>query len=514
MIVETPAVFRLEGKQRTEHFQSKRKVLGQFFTPDAVARFMVNISRPFHGIAVDPSVGDGTFIKALMVEGYPIVYGVDVDPDVLRQCQAFTGRNLQFIEADALSPLAPKLSEVEGKAHLVIGNPPFSSKFGRINSPALLKEYVLGCQPGKRRARSSQALEVIFLERFIQLAGRGGQISIILPDGVLANPGLQYVRDFLMRDTFIKAVISLPRSIFSHTTSKTHILHLIKKRDIHEKQSFPVVLALADDPEDLPIIQKGIEIREPCNIPFITLKPVKEVIKNLTPEFYHPKHIAFEEELAALPWKRETLGKLLDELKTGGTAYGARHMFAEGGLRYISARTITVLGVDFSREDKYIVQGSPMDVQRGRVKEGDVLMVRVGVGCAGRVTLISGYGDEGVANDYIHIMRSSKINPAYLALFLQSKLGQLQLARRKHGVGTVSLSHGDLKAIEVLMPGNDIEDAFGLRYMKIVKTFRSNLLNGKECTQLLSRYKQLLGEFEQFLLTSVSGRVKVLKEGW
>lgn len=485
------------GKQRTDHFQSKRKVLGQFFTPIEVARFMVNLSRPFYGIAVDPAVGDGTFLKALMTEGYPIIYGVDIDPDILKECQSFLGRNLQLIETDALLPDAPRLSEVEGKAHLVIGNPPFSSKYCRIKDQLLLKKYSLGRRNGKRLPRTSQSLEIIFLERFIQLAGKGGQISIILPDGILANPALQYVRDFVAKTSFIKAVVSLPRGIFHHTTSKTHILHLVKKRDLHEKQQFPVVLAIAEEPRDLHIILKGVEMISPCNIPFMAVKGLNEVIHNLTPEFYHPSYLTTENELANLLWPCIELGELLDELKTGGTRYGNKREFAENGLRYISARTITPLGINFSREERYITPGSRMDLLSWHVRTGDVLLVRVGVGCAGRVTLVTGCGDEGVANDYIHILRSSKIHPGYLALFLQSRFGQLQLEQRKHGVGTVSISKTDLKTIKFPIIDKDKEFYFGKKYEDLVKLF----VTGESNSSIAEQHKKLIAELETFIST-------------
>lgn len=485
------------GKQRVFHFQSKQKVFGQFFTPHAVAQFMVSLSRPFYGIAVDPAVGDGTFLKALMTEGYPIVYGVDIDPEILARCHAYAGRNLQLIQADSLRPGAQKLSELEGRAHLVIGNPPFSSKFGRVTVPGLLGSYALGRRGGTKKAvRRSQALEILFLERFIQLAGKRGQISIILPDGVLANPALQYVRDFVVRETFVKGVVSLPRGLFSHTSSKTHILHLVKKKDVRERQKFPVVLAVAEEAEDLPIIKTGIELLEPSVSPFITLKPVNEVVGNLAPEFHHPLHAELEEELAALPWRCEPLGELLDELRTGGSAYGRDRAFADRGLRYISARTVTWLGIDFSREERFIEPGSRMDVAAGHVRAGDILLVRVGVGCAGRATLVTGLGDKGVANDYIHILRASRVHPGYVALFLQSRLGQRQLARRKHGVGTVSLSHRDLRGVQIPLPGKELQESFGERYRALVEAFVSGR-GGAE--KLSGAHESLLRDLDESL---------------
>jgi len=69
----------------------------------------------------------------------------------------------------------------------VVGNPPFSAKYGRISDKNILDRYELG------RGRRSQAVEVLFLERFIRLARSGGVVGIIIPDGILANTNYEYV---------------------------------------------------------------------------------------------------------------------------------------------------------------------------------------------------------------------------------------------------------------------------------------------------------------------------------
>jgi len=41
-------------------------------------------------------------------------------------------------------------------------------------------------------------------------------MAIVLPDGILTNSSLQYVRDFLMQRCQILAVVSLPGFAFAH----------------------------------------------------------------------------------------------------------------------------------------------------------------------------------------------------------------------------------------------------------------------------------------------------------
>ena len=90
-------------------------------------------------------------------------------------------------------------------------------------------------------------IEVLFLNRFIQLAKPGGWIAVIIPDGILANSQLHYVRGFIAKKTKILAIISLPRDTFKKvgTSAKTNILFL-QKYEKNDKidMDYPVFLAL------------------------------------------------------------------------------------------------------------------------------------------------------------------------------------------------------------------------------------------------------------------------------
>jgi type I restriction enzyme M protein len=59
----------------------------------------------------------------------------------------------------------------------------------------------------------------------------GGKLGIVLPDGVLANSTLGYVRDWILRWARLKAVISLPQATFAPYGAgvKTSILFLEKR---------------------------------------------------------------------------------------------------------------------------------------------------------------------------------------------------------------------------------------------------------------------------------------------
>ena len=78
---------------------------------------------------------------------------------------------------------------------------------------------------------------------------RGGKLLIILDEGVLNTLDYREVRDFIKREFYIKAIISLTRDAFvpvSNTSTKTSILYAIRKEDPDALQREPVFYAHAE----------------------------------------------------------------------------------------------------------------------------------------------------------------------------------------------------------------------------------------------------------------------------
>ena len=50
----------------------------------------------------------------------------------------------------------------------------------------------------------------------IFLSGGTGKLAIVLPDGILNNSSLQYVRDYIEQHYQILAVVSLPQTAFKY----------------------------------------------------------------------------------------------------------------------------------------------------------------------------------------------------------------------------------------------------------------------------------------------------------
>jgi type I restriction enzyme M protein len=110
-----------------------------------------------------------------------------------------------------------------------------------------LEKFALG-KNGKK-TRDNQKTEILFIERCIDFLKSGtGQMAIVLPDGILSNSTLQYVRDFLMERVQILAVISLPQFTFTHFGAgvKSSLVFVRKKDEKENIGRYKIFMAIAE----------------------------------------------------------------------------------------------------------------------------------------------------------------------------------------------------------------------------------------------------------------------------
>lgn len=426
-----------KSNQANKHFSREEKILGQFFTPPEVAEFIVSFALNYISTkrsACDPACGDGVFLSSLINHGLEPL-GIDIDKDVITLLSEDIKKYVRI--ENGLT------SSEEKKFDLVVGNPPFSSKYGRVQGD-ILKKFELGEQT------SSQAIEILFLEKFIKLCSKDGVIGVILPHGIFSDLRLSYVRRYIRDRLSIIAVISLPRNIFrsngNKTSSKTCIL--IGKKDIipHNRK---IVFASIDSIDEL--LKKDIK-----------RKTNASPNEFLYPEFYLEKN----QILDGLPKLKEFKVEIIQ----GSTKYGEKRSFFTTGIPFISAKTVTSLGIDFSRDKKFIKSGSIMDNKKAHVDIGDVVFVRVGVGCIGRTAVITKEDEKGIADDWTYIFRvkDNRISSFYLALWLQTPIIQKEIRRLARGVGTMTIPITLVKELPIPIPNGNTLKKCNEKYQKII----------------------------------------------
>ena len=100
--------------------RKKKIILGQFYTSDEIADFMVNLStKSATAKILDSGCGEGVFIKSLLKNGYKNIKGYDVDE---KSCEIVRGKFGDKIKIECSDYLK---TQKEEKFDLIIGNPPY-----------------------------------------------------------------------------------------------------------------------------------------------------------------------------------------------------------------------------------------------------------------------------------------------------------------------------------------------------------------------------------------------------
>jgi type I restriction enzyme M protein len=155
-----------------------------------------------------------------------------------------------------------------GTVDVIVSNPPFGSKIP-IDDDAILVQYDLAAvwdldesgvwgiridQHGNRVLQKSQPPEILFIERCLQLLVPGtGRMAMVIPNGILNNPGMAYVRSWLIRHAQILAVVDMQRDLFQPGNDTQTSMVLMRRLDASEVLEaetsgldYPLFMAVAE----------------------------------------------------------------------------------------------------------------------------------------------------------------------------------------------------------------------------------------------------------------------------
>ncbi|XGB42902.1 MAG: N-6 DNA methylase [Nodosilinea sp. LVE1205-7] len=282
---------------------------GQYFTPRGAIKLLVDMLDPQpHERVLDPACGTGGFListvnhllkqrqkelgidpadesteqflslKAEIKEYVETnLFGADFDPALVK-----TSKMNLMMSANAegdvfhMDSLAFPKSHLEGndlaKDKIPLGtidvlmtNPPFGSDIP-ISDPMVLNNFDLAAKWGKRQEdgsfirgdgyQTAVAPEILFIERCVNWLRPGGRMGIVLPDGILGNPGDEYIRRWILKHCWVLASVDLPVEVFiveANVNILTSLLFLKKKTDQEMKAEalgqvteYPVFMAVAE----------------------------------------------------------------------------------------------------------------------------------------------------------------------------------------------------------------------------------------------------------------------------
>ena len=218
----------------------------QYFTPREIVDFMVRTADPDIGdVILDPACGSGGFlIQAFNYVNQKINESGSSEIENNNKFNALIEKCLWGHEADYDLHVLAKINLImhgdgwnniyQGDTlssdklpndffDLVLANPPFTIPYSFAD---VLGKYELGI------GKASEELDILFVEKSIQVLKPGHDLYIVLPEGLLNIRKYSYFREWLLANTDLVMSISMPEGAFipfGGSVSKTCILGVRKK---------------------------------------------------------------------------------------------------------------------------------------------------------------------------------------------------------------------------------------------------------------------------------------------
>ncbi len=299
---------------------------GEFFTPRNACRMEVEVLDPEPGKKIiDPAGGTGGFLVIAMnhvLEKFdraakanwrdprnptPIehaelfrarqelmsstIVGLDLNPALVRAAKMNMVMNNDgsggLAQADSLhDPVtwpeaAQKVAQL-GTFDYLFMNPPFGTKI-RIDAPEVLSQYDLAAlwdfsptdkhwvmrreTSGDPVLQARQPPEILFIERAVQFLKPGtGTMAMVIPNGILNNAPLGYVRQWILDNTQVLGVVDMQRDLFqpgNDTQTSMVFLRRLYEMEKRRQRDYPIFMAVADkighDKRGLPIFRRDVD---------------------------------------------------------------------------------------------------------------------------------------------------------------------------------------------------------------------------------------------------------------
>ena len=212
------------------------KKAGEFYTPYKVSELVAKLCQPKAGARIcDPACGSGGLLieaaKAVGDRNYSI-YGMEVNGStwaLARMNMFLRGADSARIEwcNTLTSPILVENDRLM-KFDNIVANPPFSlDKWGADEAEAdTYKRFWRGVPPKSKG-------DYAFISHMIEAAAqKEGRVAVVVPHGVLFRGAAEgRIREKLIKDNLLDAVIGLPGNLFPSTSIPVAILIFDRSRE-------------------------------------------------------------------------------------------------------------------------------------------------------------------------------------------------------------------------------------------------------------------------------------------
>jgi len=460
---------------------------GQYFTPRNVVKCMVEILDPDENdLIIDPACGSGGFLLYSLMHviekiskkykedkdslnrigwdfAHKQIFGIEINDRIARIAMMDMiihedgHSNIECNNALLNYDAFEKKREILPKKYsLVFTNPPFGAV---VKDNKILRNFDL------RKDRDNQKTEILFIERCLDLLKEKGKIGIVLPDSILTNSSLQYVRDYITKKSEILAVISLPQHTFvpSGASVKSSLLFVTKREN--PAREYNVFMAIAkhigfdsrgkEESNELQDILDEWRLYSNGKPDFNKAFLVKanSLHNNLSPE-------QFVTYSNYKNWEAKTLSELCDgKIFTGKTP--ARDAYTSRGYKILKVRDLTSKGIEWDNNERAFISLEFFNKNRNiELKENDILFISaahhpkyIGQKIDIIDTIPERYKNGIKCSAELMVVRVNPnyIDPYYVLLFLKTEQGYKAIQSCIRGQ-TAHIYPKDIKNIKILIP--------------------------------------------------------------
>ncbi len=434
--------------------------------------------------------------------------GIEIDKEVCSlgnsTLSARTGKHAKtFIsQANSLDRDSFKRADISVKigGHTCAAtNPPFGAKIA-IKDYSILSQYELS-QTGNSEqsllfggAKSyGRAPDVLFIEQNLKiLKPEKGRLAIVVPYQILSGPQTRYVRNWIIKNAQIEAVIDLPSETFQpHTGTKTSLILLRKRKEPlkdfdhsdlknekifmssprwigHDRRGKPIYKKnslghhtnelLSDIPD---VEQAFLAYRQGKKFEnihagsfFIKMADVlKDDLLRINAQYHAPMYVGVNKisKKNARDWEVKKIGDLVKDIFYPGRFRRDYVDEYPGAVPFLGGSNITELIV---KTDKWLSHTDPK-LEQLRISEGWLLVTRSG--STGIVSSVpKAWHGFAMSEHVIRIVPDrDKIDPMYILAFLKTKICQAEMAKGIFGSVIDEITPETIKNIEMPIPKDD-----------------------------------------------------------
>lgn len=221
----------------------------EYYTPHSIASIIAKIMVPDGATNVtvyDPAAGSGTLVLALaheIGEKNCTIYTQDIS----QKSNEFLRLNLilnnlvhslpNVVHGDTLLNPFHKNRKGDGLATFdyIVSNPPFNVDFSdtrdTLAGENYKKRFFAGVPNVPKKNKDSMSIYLMFLQHILYSLNDNGTAAIVVPSGFLTDTGSIHtlIREKIISNKWLKAVIQMPTNVFSNTNTSVSILFIDKK---------------------------------------------------------------------------------------------------------------------------------------------------------------------------------------------------------------------------------------------------------------------------------------------